>query len=145
MGNGQHHAKQSRIQQECVVMERSNVMAASNEICEAEIQCQLEVQKQEEEDRLQQQSMEAIEQDDIYPDHSIFQGAWDTGTGTHSTPEILSNKSSKKLYKLAAKEFKLKCKMSNECRCDECQSHYFDCEFDDVSTLLFLLCPKPLL
>lgn len=52
-----------------------------------------------------------------------------------SQPEFISNKSSKKLYKLAAKQAGITCTMSNECRCMECQSNYFDCEFDDVSIL----------
>lgn len=49
------------------------------------------------------------------------------------TPEIISNKSSKEIYKDLAKEWGITCKMSDGCRCMECQSHYFDCEYDDVS------------
>ncbi|XP_037951177.1 protein kinase 4-like [Teleopsis dalmanni] len=47
------------------------------------------------------------------------------------TPEIISNKSSKEIYKDLAKQWGITCKMSDGCRCMECQSHYFDCEFDD--------------
>ncbi|XP_075168225.1 uncharacterized protein LOC142240398 [Haematobia irritans] len=47
------------------------------------------------------------------------------------TPEIISNKSSKEIYKDLAKQCGITCKMSDGCRCMECQSHYFDCEFDD--------------
>ncbi|XP_037903236.1 uncharacterized protein LOC119646727 isoform X2 [Hermetia illucens] len=47
------------------------------------------------------------------------------------TTEIISNKSSKKIYKAVAKQWGITCKMSDQCRCMECQSHYFDCEFDD--------------
>lgn len=49
------------------------------------------------------------------------------------TPEILSNKSSKEIYKDLAKQWGITCKMSDTCRCMECQGHYFDCEYDDVS------------
>lgn len=48
------------------------------------------------------------------------------------TPEIISNKSSKEIYKDLAKQCGITCKMSDGCRCMECQSHYFDCEYDDV-------------
>lgn len=47
--------------------------------------------------------------------------------------EYIDNKSSKEMYKAAAKEWGISCKMSDGCRCMECQSHYFDCEYDDVS------------
>jgi Domain of unknown function (DUF4802) len=39
-------------------------------------------------------------------------------------------KSSKELYKAVAKECGITCKMTDTCRCVECQSRYFDCEFD---------------
>uniref|UniRef100_A0A1B0BZ54 DUF4802 domain-containing protein n=1 Tax=Glossina palpalis gambiensis TaxID=67801 RepID=A0A1B0BZ54_9MUSC len=47
------------------------------------------------------------------------------------TPEITSNKSSKEIYKDLAKQWGITCKMSDGCRCMECQSHYFDCEFEE--------------
>lgn len=53
------------------------------------------------------------------------------------TPEYIDNKSSKEMYKAAAKQWGITCKMSEQCRCMDCQSHYFDCEFDDVSLFLF--------
>lgn len=49
------------------------------------------------------------------------------------TPKIISNKSSKEIYKDLAKEWGITCKMSDGCRCMECQSHYFDCDYDEVS------------
>lgn len=56
------------------------------------------------------------------------------------TPEIISNKSSKEIYKDLAKEWGITCKMSDGCRCMECQSHYFDCEYDDVSIVFQAEC-----
>lgn len=46
---------------------------------------------------------------------------------------VISNKSSKKIYKEFSKQWGITCKMSEQCRCMECQGHYFDCEYDDVS------------
>lgn len=47
---------------------------------------------------------------------------------------IINNKSSKKIYKAVAKEWGITCKMSEQCRCLDCQGNYFDCEFDEVGT-----------
>ncbi|XP_022904175.1 uncharacterized protein [Onthophagus taurus] len=44
-------------------------------------------------------------------------------------PQIL-HKSSKELYKAVAKQFGITCKMSDQCRCVDCQIHYFDCDSD---------------
>ncbi|XP_031619518.1 uncharacterized protein LOC116338425 isoform X2 [Contarinia nasturtii] len=44
---------------------------------------------------------------------------------------IINNKSSKKIYKAVAKEWGITCKMSETCRCIDCQGNYFDCEFDE--------------
>ncbi|XP_015513591.1 uncharacterized protein [Neodiprion pinetum] len=44
-------------------------------------------------------------------------------------PEIL-HKSSKELYRAVAKQWGITCKMSDQCRCFDCQSHYFDCEYE---------------
>ncbi|XP_057328020.1 uncharacterized protein LOC130669265 [Microplitis mediator] len=44
-------------------------------------------------------------------------------------PEIF-HKSSKELYRAIAKQCGISCKMSDQCRCLDCQSHYFDCEYD---------------
>ncbi|KAJ3648402.1 hypothetical protein Zmor_020207 [Zophobas morio] len=44
-------------------------------------------------------------------------------------PEIM-HKSSKELYKAVAKQFGITCKMSDQCRCFDCQSHYFECEYE---------------
>lgn len=54
---------------------------------------------------------------------------------TQQTSEYINNKYSKEIYKDLAKQWGITCKMSDGCRCMECQSHYFDCEFDDVSIL----------
>ncbi|XP_055380029.1 GATA zinc finger domain-containing protein 14 [Condylostylus longicornis] len=43
---------------------------------------------------------------------------------------FISNKSSKKIYKAVAKQWGITCKMSDQCRCMDCQSNYFDCEYD---------------
>lgn len=42
-------------------------------------------------------------------------------------------KSSKEMYKAVAKECGITCKMSDQCRCLDCQSRYFDCEYEQVS------------
>ncbi|XP_003707766.1 uncharacterized protein LOC100881070 [Megachile rotundata] len=44
-------------------------------------------------------------------------------------PKIL-HKSSKELYRAVAKQWGITCKMSDHCRCLDCQSRYFDCEYD---------------
>lgn len=41
-------------------------------------------------------------------------------------------KSSKEMYKAVAKECGITCKMSDQCRCLDCQSRYFDCEYEQV-------------
>lgn len=46
---------------------------------------------------------------------------------------IINNKNSKKIYKAVAKEWGITCKMSEQCRCLDCQGNYFDCEYDEVS------------
>ncbi|XP_063993594.1 uncharacterized protein LOC135171160 [Diachasmimorpha longicaudata] len=45
-----------------------------------------------------------------------------------SHPEM--HKSSKELYRAVAKQWGITCKMSDHCRCFDCQSHYFDCEYE---------------
>ncbi|XP_076243665.1 uncharacterized protein LOC143184936 [Calliopsis andreniformis] len=44
-------------------------------------------------------------------------------------PKIL-HKSSKEFYRAMAKQWGITCKMSDHCRCLDCQSRYFDCEYD---------------
>lgn len=44
---------------------------------------------------------------------------------------ITLHKSSKELYKAVAKQFGISCKMSDGCRCFDCQSHYFECEYEE--------------
>lgn len=33
-------------------------------------------------------------------------------------------------FRAVAKQFGITCKMSDHCRCYDCQSHYFDCEYE---------------
>lgn len=54
-------------------------------------------------------------------------------TENNISHEIITNKSSKKIYKDIAKQWGITCKMSDQCRCMECQGHYFDCEYEEVS------------
>ncbi|XP_019874623.1 uncharacterized protein LOC109602639 [Aethina tumida] len=49
---------------------------------------------------------------------------------TPRTQVRIMHKSSKELYKAVAKQFGITCKMSDQCRCFDCQSHYFDCEYE---------------
>lgn len=53
---------------------------------------------------------------------------------------IMTNKSSKAMYKAVAKEWGITCEMSEQCRCMDCQSNYFNCEYDQVRSHL-LVCP----
>lgn len=69
-----------------------------------------------------------LEASDTYPEEMFT--AWQ---GQNGGEIEISNKCSKKLYKMAAEQYAI-CKMSSECRCDDCQSHYFDCDFDNVRT-----------
>lgn len=52
---------------------------------------------------------------------------------------IINNKKSKKIYKAVAKEWGITCKMSEQCRCLDCQGNYFDCEYDEVSVVFYFL------
>ena len=38
------------------------------------------------------------------------------------------------MYKAVAKECGITCKMSDQCRCLDCQSRYFDCEYEQVGS-----------
>ncbi|XP_017070266.1 uncharacterized protein LOC108107307 isoform X2 [Drosophila eugracilis] len=65
-------------------------------------------------------------------------GGWQNQQGQQAdchtsllTPEMMSNKTSKEIYKDLAKQWGITCKMSEKCRCMDCQSHYFDCDYDD--------------
>ncbi|XP_031850217.2 uncharacterized protein LOC116435125 [Nomia melanderi] len=49
--------------------------------------------------------------------------------GKTKGPKIL-HKSSKEFYRAVAKQWGITCKMSDHCRCLDCQSRYFDCEYD---------------
>ncbi|KAI4482122.1 hypothetical protein M0804_009141 [Polistes exclamans] len=51
------------------------------------------------------------------------------GGGRQPAKEIL-HKSSKEFYRAVAKQWGITCKMSDHCRCLDCQSHYFDCEYE---------------
>ncbi|XP_073981754.1 uncharacterized protein isoform X2 [Rhodnius prolixus] len=48
----------------------------------------------------------------------------------HPKQIMIVHKSSKELYKALAAQWGITCKMSDHCRCYDCQSHYFDCEYD---------------
>ncbi|XP_050092874.1 uncharacterized protein LOC126575896 [Anopheles aquasalis] len=61
--------------------------------------------------------------------HQIYEQHKNYITSEVKGPEILY-KSSKQLYKAMAKECGITCKMSDQCRCLDCQSRYFDCEYD---------------
>lgn len=70
-------------------------------------------------------------------DEDASDGAWQTNESSSQDVQsivdtIISNKSSKKIYKAVAREWGITCKMSETCRCMDCQSNYFDCEFDEV-------------
>lgn len=70
-------------------------------------------------------------------DANASDGAWQTSENNshdmQSTIDtIISNKSSKKIYKAVAREWGITCKMSETCRCMDCQSNYFDCEYEEV-------------
>lgn len=52
-----------------------------------------------------------------------------------SLDTIINNKSSKKIYKAVAEEWGITCKMSDQCRCIDCQGNYFDCEYDEVHAI----------
>ncbi|XP_076671515.1 uncharacterized protein LOC143370370 [Andrena cerasifolii] len=51
------------------------------------------------------------------------------GDSRTRAPKIL-HKSSKEFYRAMAKQWGITCKMSDHCRCLDCQSRYFDCEYD---------------
>lgn len=44
---------------------------------------------------------------------------------------IIRHKSHKEFYRAVAKECGITCKMSDHCRCLDCQSGYFKCEYDE--------------
>ncbi|XP_052120033.1 uncharacterized protein LOC113208973 [Frankliniella occidentalis] len=43
---------------------------------------------------------------------------------------IILHKSSKALYRAVAAQWGITCKMNDHCRCLDCQSRYFDCDYD---------------
>uniref|UniRef100_A0A0K8SRL0 DUF4802 domain-containing protein n=1 Tax=Lygus hesperus TaxID=30085 RepID=A0A0K8SRL0_LYGHE len=43
---------------------------------------------------------------------------------------LIIHKSTKSLYRALAAQWGITCKMSDQCPCLDCQSHYFDCEYD---------------
>ncbi|XP_059481409.1 uncharacterized protein LOC132200171 [Neocloeon triangulifer] len=45
-------------------------------------------------------------------------------------PLQIQHKSSKALYRAVAAQWGLTCKMSDKCRCLDCQGRYFDCEYE---------------
>ncbi|XP_072155768.1 LOW QUALITY PROTEIN: uncharacterized protein [Bemisia tabaci] len=53
-----------------------------------------------------------------------------SGTTAPVKRQEIVHKSCKEFYKAVAAEWGNPCKMSDHCRCIECQSRYFDCEYD---------------
>ncbi|CAL1682104.1 unnamed protein product [Lasius platythorax] len=74
-----------------------------------------------------EKSMENAEDDDGDDDGNGGPGGGDKKAA--KTPKIL-HKSSKEFYKAMAKQWGITCKMSDHCRCLDCQSHYFDCDYE---------------
>lgn len=58
------------------------------------------------------------------------QGSVQSQSPSTPPPQEIMHKSSKEFYKAVAKQFGITCKMSDHCRCYDCQSHYFDCEYE---------------
>lgn len=56
-----------------------------------------------------------------------------------SSDTYINNKSTKELYKAVAKKLGITCKMSSQCRCIDCQSNYFDCEYEEVNMFLYVI------
>ncbi|KYM96343.1 hypothetical protein ALC62_12994 [Cyphomyrmex costatus] len=50
--------------------------------------------------------------------------------GADKKAKKILHKSSKEFYKAMAKQWGITCKMSDHCRCLDCQSHYFDCDYE---------------
>ncbi|KYN10643.1 hypothetical protein ALC57_17248 [Trachymyrmex cornetzi] len=50
--------------------------------------------------------------------------------GDKKAAKKILHKSSKEFYKAMAKQWGITCKMSDHCRCLDCQSHYFDCDYE---------------
>lgn len=57
----------------------------------------------------------------------------DVSISQYNSDTIINNKKSKKIYKAVAKEWGITCKMSEQCRCIDCQGNYFDCEYEEVN------------
>ncbi|KAL6257392.1 hypothetical protein P5V15_010964 [Pogonomyrmex californicus] len=75
-----------------------------------------------------EKSTEEAEGDDA----GVDDGSGGPGGGDRKAakgPKIL-HKSSKEFYKAMAKQWGITCKMSDHCRCLDCQSHYFDCDYE---------------
>ncbi|XP_023246316.1 uncharacterized protein LOC106642965 [Copidosoma floridanum] len=52
------------------------------------------------------------------------------GRSKNTAAEIMPYKSSKEFYKAMAKQWGITCKMSDTCRCLDCQSRYFECSYE---------------
>ncbi|XP_070153851.1 uncharacterized protein [Polyergus mexicanus] len=88
-----------------------------------------ETKEQDEKKRAlsKEKSMENAEDGDGDDDDNGGPGGGDKKAA--KTPKIL-HKSSKEFYKAMAKQWGITCKMSDHCRCLDCQSHYFDCDYE---------------
>ncbi|EZA58464.1 hypothetical protein X777_00525 [Ooceraea biroi] len=83
-------------------------------------------------DKKKQVSSNEKNTEDIEGSYGGDDGSGGPGGGDRKTakgPKIL-HKSSKEFYKAMAKQWGITCKMSDHCRCLDCQSHYFDCEYE---------------
>jgi len=73
---------------------------------------------------------------EIVTDEENFAGSSNQTCGTvdcHNRSPVrqeIFHKSSKEFYKAVAAQWGITCKMSDRCRCLDCQSRYFDCEYD---------------
>ncbi|XP_015110378.1 uncharacterized protein LOC107036748 [Diachasma alloeum] len=86
-----------------------------------------------EETRMGQTANVVEEQTESASDTETHQGDEVGGTSIQNiieTPRPEMHKSSKELYRAVAKQWGITCKMSDHCRCFDCQSHYFDCEYE---------------
>ncbi|XP_066594102.1 uncharacterized protein [Prorops nasuta] len=92
----------------------------------------LEQNEDSREDEDEEEEEEEEEEEDQRRPDRVVNGGQAGGGGERvpaKGPEIL-HKSSKEFYRAVAKQWGITCKMSDHCRCLDCQSHYFDCEYE---------------
>lgn len=76
------------------------------------------------------------DQQDHHQDEAV---QYEPATPQQKPGKEIIYKSSKEMYKAVAKECGITCKMSDQCRCYDCQSRYFDCEYEQVNFYIFFL------